>query len=333
MRKILMIFIPAMCLSKLSCAQLPDSMKVYIDSAFIILQHSLYSNRVNWETEKTAAYEAAGTITSKADLLPVITAVYKKLDDHHGWFQQYGDRIQLPWKDKREPTGAMRKAWANGPKVAAMMLGDIAYLRIPNMNVYTQAQIDYYANWLADSVRSLAAKNPKAWIIDLRVNGGGNIIPMMSGLASFFPEGILSHYLDKNNKAVSASAIRNKIFMHEDSLHANLKQALPKLDKQKVAILIGRGTGSSGEGVAYNFMNRKRTRSFGEASAGVANSTEGFLFNEEQSYFLLTTAKLGNRHKKPAPETLLPQVIVPVNDNFETPANDATVKAALKWLK
>ncbi|RYF87420.1 MAG: hypothetical protein EOO03_10660 [Chitinophagaceae bacterium] len=218
-------------------------------------------------------------------------------------------------------------------KVFAMMMGDIAYLRIPAMNVYTQQQIDYCANWLADSVRSMASNNPGGWIIDLRINGGGHIIPMMSGIASFFPEGTVSYYLDKNNQPVGHSAIKNKIYFQDDSLRASIKNALPDLSKARVAVLIGRGTGSSGEGVAFNFMNRKKTKLFGENSAGVANATEGFVFNNEQSYFLLTTSKLGNKNKKPAPETLKPHVQVPVQDDFETPPHDAAVKAALKWLK
>lgn len=314
-------------------AQLPDSLKTHIDSAFIIMQRSLYSNRVNWETEKAAAYTAAASAKNKKELFPVIAAVYKKLDDHHGWFQQYGDKIRLPWKDDRQPTEAMKNLWAKGPKVFGTMLGDIAYVRIPAMNVYTQQQIDYCANWLADTVRALAAKNPTGWIIDLRINGGGHIIPMMSGIASFFEEGLVSYYLDKNNQPVANAVIRNKVYIQEDSLRANLLSSLPGLLKKKVAVLIGRGTGSSGEGVAYNFMNRKRTKLFGENSAGVANSTEGFLFDNEQAYFLLTTSKLGNKKKKPAPETLRPDVYINADYNFEMPANDSAVKAAMRWLR
>ncbi len=333
MYKVILLLLPAICISNLSQAQLPDSLKTHIDSAFHFMQRSLYSKRVNWDAEKTAAYAAAATVANKEALFPIIANVYKKLDDHHGWFEQYNDKIRLPWKDSRQPTEAIKKEWAKGPKVAAFMIGNIAYLRIPGMHVYNQQQIDYCANWLADSVQSLAAKKPKGWIIDLRLNTGGNIVPMMSGIASFFPEGILSYYLDRNDKAVSEAVIKNKVYVQEDTIKANLKKALPDLSKQKVAVLIGRSTGSSGEGVAYNFMNRKNTRLFGENSAGVANATEGFLFNDQQSYFLLTTSQLGNKNKKPAPETLKPHVQVPVNDNFETPANDLTVKEALKWLK
>lgn len=332
-KKIVLFLLPAICAAFASNAQLPDSLKAHIDTAFSIMQRSLYSKNVNWKEEKAAAYIAAKGAVNKAALFPVIAEVYKKLDDHHGWFQQYEDKIRLPWKDSRQPTEAMKKAWAKGPGVEAKMIGSIAYLRIPAMNVYTQQQIDYCANWLADSVRSLAGRHPSAWIIDLRLNGGGHIIPMMSGIASFFKDGILSYYLDKNNRPVSHSVIRDKVYIQEDSLHANIKAALPDLSAARVAVLTGRGTGSSGEGVAYNFLNRKKTKLFGESTAGVANATEGFLFNNEQSYFLLTTSKLGNKNKKPAPETLQPHVKVTVNDDYELPENDATVQTALQWLR
>lgn len=331
--KIILLLLPAICVVKFSRAQLRDSLKAHIDTAFDIMQRSLYSDRVNWEAERIVAYATASSAKNKRELFPAIAKVYKKLDDHHGWFEQYDDKIRLPWKDTREASDAMKKEWAKGPKVIARMIGNIAYLRIPGMHVYSRQQIDQCANWLADSVRSLAAKKPKGWIIDLRLNTGGNIIPMMSGIASFFPEGILSYYLDKNNKALANSVIRNKIYVQDDTLKADLKNVLPGLSKEKVAVLIGRGTGSSGEGVAYNFMNRKKTKLLGENSAGVANATEGFVFNNDQSYFLITTSKLGNKNKKAAPETLKPDISVTLKDDFEKPENDDTVKAALAWLK
>lgn len=76
--------------------------------------------------------------------------------------------------------------------------------------------IDYCANWLADSIISLSKHKPTAWIIDLRLNSGGQTIPMMAALASFFEEGTISYYVDKTGKMVSKSVIRNQSYIQED---------------------------------------------------------------------------------------------------------------------
>lgn len=313
-------------------AQLPDSLKAHIDTAFSLMQRSLYSHRVNWKAEKAAAYKAAKNVATKEALFPVIAAVYKKLDDRHGWFEQYNDKLRLPPADVRQPSEAMAKEWSKGPKIVAAVINGVAYLRLPGMHVYTQQQIDYCANWLADSVRSLAAQKPRGWIVDLRLNTGGHILPMMAGLASFFDEGPLSYYLDKDGKAVSHAAIQNRNYVQEDSLWAKLKTLPPDLCGARVAVLIGRGTGSSAEGLAFNFKYRNNSRLFGENSAGAANATEGFLFNDKQSYFLLTTSALATRDKRALPATVEPDEVVVHNDRFESIDTDNAVAAALTWL-
>ncbi|HEX2608397.1 MAG TPA: S41 family peptidase [Flavisolibacter sp.] len=311
-----------------------DSIRAHIDTAIQILQqHSLYAGRVNWDSARAQAYRLSAAATNKEQTFPAIAHVYKQLNDHHGWFEQYNDKLRIP--DSTYPvrlSEGLKDEWAMGPKIKTAMLGRIAYLRMPSMPAYSQKQMDHYANWLLDSVISLNSRHPEAWIIDLRLNNGGNIVPMMSGFSGFFTDGVISYYLDKNNKPVSRSVISKGKFIQEDTIIANLKGAIPDLHKVKVAVLIGAGTGSSGEGVAANFQARKHSRLFGERSAGVANSTEGFLFNNNNSYFLITTSRLGDRHKEPLAESVFPDVMVLNNDAYSDLSQDNAVKAALAWL-
>lgn len=315
-------------------AQIADSLKIHLDEALSLMKnHSLYAQRVDWEKATIQAYDEARNAKNKEQLFSPIANVYKQLDDHHGWFQQYEDKIKLTDSSAiKRYTPELYAGWSKGPKVITAMIGNVAYVRIPGMNVYNQKQIDYCANWLLDSLGSLASKKPKSWIIDLRLNSGGNITPMMAPLAGFFNDGFLSCYLDRNNKPTETCEIRKGIF-YNDTVHANLKRLPENWQKSRVAILVGPGTASSGEGVAYNFKSRKNTKSFGQPTAGLANSTEGFLFNNKQSYFLLTTSALGNPKRKAQPEQFIPDVSVSGRESYDQPAEDAVVKKALEWLR
>ncbi|MFT3794385.1 S41 family peptidase [Flavobacterium sp.] len=332
MKKILLLL--CLTLAPFANAQIADSLQMHLDEALGIMKnHSLYARSINWEKATQQAYQEAQNAKNKAQLFSPIANVYRQLGDHHGWFQQYEDKIKLTDSSAiKRYTPELYAAWSKGPKVATAMIGNVAYVRIPGMNVYNQKQIDYCANWLIDSLGSLASKKPKSWIIDLRLNSGGNITPMMAPLAGFFNDGFLSCYLDRSNKATEICEIRKGIF-YNDTVHANLKRLPENFQRQKVAILVGPGTASSGEGVAYNFKSRKNTKSFGQPTAGLANSTEGFLFNEKQSYFLLTTSALGDQKRKPQPEQFTPDVLVNGNESFDHPADDASVKKALEWLR
>lgn len=333
MRKFLLLLIAALSLN-FSFAQLPDSIKAHIDTAISILQNnSLYTKRVNWKAVTQKAYSDAATAKNKEQTFTAIANAYKTLNDHHGLFAQYNDQIKIPDSASiKRTTKQMLDEWAKGPRIKAEMINGVAYLRVPGFHVYTQQQIDTYASWLSDSIISLAAKKPTAWVIDLRLNNGGNITALMGGFASFFKDGTLGYYLDNKGHATGKQLIKNGVF-YLDTARANLKNATPDLTKAKVAVLTGAGTASSGEGVAVFFKARKNTKLFGEQTGGFANSTEGFLFNDKESYFLITTSGLGSKNKKLLPAFVTPNVFVKNNDAFNDLNNDAAVQAAVKWLR
>jgi C-terminal processing protease CtpA/Prc len=200
-------------------------------------------------------------------------------------------------------------------------------------SAYRLSEIDKYANRIYDAVTELHKKNPKGWIIDLRLNAGGNIRPMLAGLSMFFKDGIVSYYIDRNGVATDETAFSNGDLTIAGIKQATIKDKVPWFKSNKVAILIGPGTASSGEGVAVIFKQRKKTKLFGEVSAGLANSTEGFVFNNNESYFLISTAYIAGKKKKSLAEFVQPDVSVKSNDAFNDLANDYVVKEAIKWLK
>lgn len=315
--------------------QAHDSVLNHIDTAISIMEkHSLYANRIAWEPIRMMAKAETKFSDDKASTFKIIASVFRQLKDYHGTFEQYDDKIKLTDTAKPDLLSAAIKAeWAKGPSIKTAMLGTSAYLRLPGMFAFNQTQIDSYANWLLDSVIALNSRTPKTWIIDLRMNTGGNILPMIAPMAGFFPDGILGYYLDKDNQPISTSLVENRAFLMDDSVHANLRDSVPDLQKPRVAILIGPGTASSGEALAVFFRGRKNTKLFGENSAGFANATEGFPFNHEKSYFLLTTARLGNNKKQPLPDLVKPDVQLVNNDAFGNLMQDTAVQAAMEWFK
>jgi hypothetical protein len=316
-------------------AQLPDSLRQHIDTAIEIMKtRSYYAAAVNWPAAKEKAYSLAAGAGNKAQLFPAIAGVFTQLGDHHGMFAQYDDMVRnTDSASVKRLTTAIKEEWSKGPVIKAEMLGDIAYLRLPGMPATSQKNIDFYANWLADSVRSLAGREPCAWIIDLRMNTGGNILPMMQGLAGFFPDGLLSWSLNNQGATTGSSVIRNNIFYLDDSLKANLRQPVPVLHHARVALIIGAGTASSAEAVAHYFRNRKNTKLFGEASCGLANFTEGFVFDNNNAYLLLVTSAITNPDKQLLPHIVTPHIHVTNNDHFTSLRTDNAIIAACKWIK
>jgi carboxyl-terminal processing protease len=97
-------------------------------------------------------------------------------------------------------------------------------------------------------------------------------------------------------------SLEDYAFKINDTMAAKAQRPAPPLQNQKVAVLTGPGTASSAEALAAMFQEREHTVLMGTTTAGMANATNGFVFNREDAYFLISVASLGNKNKEPLPE-------------------------------
>ncbi len=336
LKKYFVILVISVCLQPLVAkAQMADSIKNYIDSAIGILQqNSIYAARVNWPAMKEAVHQKAAGAKTKAETFGALTLAFTALGDKHAAYYHYDDMFRLPdtLLDNRYDD-SIKAAWKRGPGLFEQMIGDFAYINVPFMGVTKQEDIDRNANWLYEAVSKLAANGPKGWIIDLRRNAGGNIRPMMAGLAMFFNDGVLGYCIDRDGKASDETAVKEGHFLIDGAIQAAIHNKIVGVQHAKVAVLVGPGTASSGEGVAAIFKQRQHTMLFGEATAGRGNATEGFVFNNDQSYFLISTAYLGDKNKKALPEYVVPHEIINANNAFSSLHADHVVRAVINWLQ
>lgn len=315
-------------------AQMPDSVRLHIDSCLAILkEHSLYTGRVNWQKTGAEVFEKAKAAKTKAETFEALKVAFDALNDKHAAYYQYesaykADNIAL----MNRYSDSVRAAWARGPRIDGRMIGDVAYFAVPFMGVNTQERIDQYANWLYAEVARLQLQNPKGWIIDLRLNGGGNIRPMLAGLAPFFGEGVVSYYIGKDGMVSDEASFSQGNFLIDGRIQAIIKNKISGFPEAKVAVLTGPGTASSGEITAAIFSGRPNTELLGDSTAGLANATSGFLFNDDNTYFLISTARIANQHKILFPETIEPGLYMQGNDAFNDIRRDTLVKKAIAWL-
>ncbi len=321
--------------STIARGQLPDAVKNHIDSSLLILKnHSLYSNKIEWSKVEKEIYEKAKSAATPSETFEALRIAFDALGDKHAAYYQFEDEYKIENTElQNRYSDSIKAAWAKGPRIHTQIIDGFAYISIPFLRAGKQGDIDKYANWIYNEIDKLNHKNPQGWIIDLRLNGGGNIRPMLAGLAPFFDDGIVSYYIDKDGNAMDEAAFKEGDFTINGVIQAKIDTKIKSLSTAKIAVIIGPGTASSGEGVAVVFAQRPDTKLFGEQTAGLANSTNGFVFNNEDSYFLLSTAYIGDKNKKALPESVTPDVIVKGNDAFYDLSNDVVVNTAIEWLK
>lgn len=336
-RKFLVTLLLAGC-SKLMMAQPPDSVKAYLDTALHLMEtKSLNARPLEWSAIRDTVYQMARHATTYNDAFPALKYAFQQLKDYHGMvagadsFYRYPPPVDF---DKVLCEG-IKKEFLKGPRIVTAFLdGSIAYLRVPGMNVTQQADIDDRANKLRDSLCLLLSRQPRGIIIDLRMNSGGNAVPMVSGLGPLFTQKILGYGVTREGSMLDPVQLQDGILTDEKGRKLTaIRNACAAGKTIPIAVLIGPSTVSSGEILAVYLRQQSNVKVFGEPTPGFCNATEGFLFSNNQGYLLLSVNKIADARKRVYEEMLVrPDVYIKSDDHYDNLQADPTVVAALDWL-
>lgn len=226
----------------------------------------------------------------------------------------------------RIPTVPEGKALDNG----------IAYLLLPGCAAPDADGLRRYALAAAKEIHRLSAARPAGWIIDLRLNGGGNVWPMLLGVRSFFGDGPTMTMLNAGKVQARYGVDARSAWIDwgngpEEQLAWEAGQMPPEipLNEGPVAVLLGSWTLSSGEAMALCFASRPRTRTFGEKTGGLTTITTSFPLSDGSS-LNLAIAAMGDASGAPSPGGVLPMETVTFGDWPE--ADDPAARAAAAWI-
>jgi carboxyl-terminal processing protease len=132
-------------------------------------------------------------------------------------------------------------------------------------------------------------------VIDVGANGGGNMWPMMGGIAPLYDDGLLLTFAAR---AVPSTRVK----VRGGRLHLG-DEAFPRVDDlpplatrpRFIALVVGRRTASSGEILALGFRHQANVRVFGAATAGATTANSTFPL-ANGGLLALTTAQLQDRN-------------------------------------
>jgi len=166
-------------------------------------------------------------------------------------------------------------------------------------------------------------KDSKGIIIDLRnTNSGGN---------TYVARGIMGRFINKN-LAYQKHAFTENYSGNMPVKRSWIETVSPRGTQYKgpVVILVGRWTGSMGEGMAIGFDAMGRAEIIGSKMSRLAGSVQGFPFNNSHFGFLLSTEELFHINGI-AREKYIPANFVQSNDNtkdlvFQTAVNSIAAK-------
>jgi carboxyl-terminal processing protease len=325
--------------------------QAYLDSAITVAQSvAFYRRRVDWPAVRATARTMAAGATTFAGTYPAIRYALAALGDRHSF-------LQPPVAGDGSPDVAAGAAGGPSSGAAAppsdslearVLGGRYGYVRVPTFappagSPDAAARSTALADTLQALVRAVdaqggaqgGAQGPCAWIVDLRHNRGGNMWPMLVGVAPILGDGPYGSFVDANGGVLTwyyeagAAGTMNAAGARGIAARMSRPPYVLRRPNPPVAVLTDSLTASSGEAIAVAFRGRPATRSFGGATTGVPTANAGYRM-PDNAFLLIMVSLDADRTGRQYDARIPPDVPVP---QTARPAwDDATVSEATAWL-
>jgi len=332
MKRILQILIVSLLFSAYVSAQ--GAATEYHPIVLKAKETSLYSEMVDWPEVNSKFIALTKGKEGIDGLKEGLQYLINSLGDKHGSFRSAKDySIIVSYtgevKEKRNTDSNFHNTVINdvSSKFSYQLLENgVGYLRVVGIG---PGNVKEQADFIRAGLIDLRENGADKWIVDLRYNGGGNMEPMISGLAPLIGEGFIGGAINNRNE-IREYHILDTELTNYGRLVCEMDNT-PNIDaSEKVAVLVSRYTASSGEMVAVAFKGRQNTRFIGEATAGLTTGNGYDVINEELALVISQDVFIDRNKNKYEDK-------VGVDENIEfqhnlTIENDEQISAALAWL-
>ncbi|UHQ24492.1 S41 family peptidase [Lysobacter sp. 5GHs7-4] len=274
-------------------AQAAESLSMVIATA---KERAYRSSRVDWPQVETQAAAVERSEGEDAAIAYVVSA----LGDRHTFYRS---------ANQTRPPAAGSAAAAAVPAIAVELPArqGIPVLRINAWSGNAQEQRAAAVSVRESLIRSLQVSDC-GLILDFSSNTGGNMWPMLIGLAPLLSEGQVGAFRDAKGGEI---VIENRGgIIHYDGgahfLNQVLSQLPPRLPKS-IAFVIGKHSASSGEITPIMFRGQANVRFFGTETAGYSTSNATIRL-PNGGLLLLTTSATLDRNGRAYEQELVPDV-------------------------
>jgi len=267
-----------------------------------MMENSIHKDSIDWVKFRSDVIKRGKGAKNIRETYPAIRFALKQLGDHHSRFWEPGE------------LGTRLSADQPIPKIKSELInGNIGYIQIPGfMGINSRAQ--EFAQQIQDKIKELDKNNIQFWIVDLTYNNGGTVLPMLLGLGPILGEGVAGFLVNSEN-FYSKWAYSNGIAVYDDSTY-QMKLANPyrlRNEIQRIAVIIGRKTGSGGEAIAVSFKGTKNSCFIGQPTSGASTGTLVYELNDG-AVILFANSNFADRNKNIYGGPIQPDISVPLID-------------------
>ena len=176
--------------------------------------------------------------------------------------------------------------------VATVGDGDIAHLVINAWSGGSDA-ITAASRSVREALNTALSNERCGLVLDVSSNSGGNMWPMMGGIAPLYDEGTLLTFEDRSG-AVQVVNVRDGALRMNHSIFPAVALEPVSERPAHIAVIIGPRTASSGEILALAFRGQANIRFFGQPTAGATTGNRSIRLSNG-GLLALTTSRIRDR--------------------------------------
>ncbi len=220
----------------------------------------------------------------------------------------------------------------NPPPRGQRLANGLGYLALPEFGSTDNAVRDGYATLIQQLIRSVDQVSTCGWVVDLRLERGGDSWVMLAGVGPILGEGEVGSFVDADGKQSpwfyrNGQALRGQaVLAHVDAAY-HLKRPMPP-----VAVLTSQFTASAGEAIVVAFRGRPHTSSFGAVTAGVPTGNAPKMLSDG-ALLVVTAAFDADRTGRTYDSPILPNQLVGADWTQLDTEKDPVLQAATAWLR
>ncbi len=197
---------------------------------------------------------------------------------------------------------------------------DIGYIEVSR---YVSAADDDdadFVRYIRHQINTQSKRDIKGWIVDLSDNTGGNMWPMLSGVAPLLGDGVHGYFGHSDGSKSSWSTKNGSGFIN-DQLMIEFSDDTAINTQLPIAVISSQITSSSGEAILLSFKGKKNVKTFGNDSCGMSTANKPFALSNGGT-LIVTTSTMMDSFANPYGEA------IEVDIETETP-----FKAATEWIR
>lgn len=281
---------------------------------------ALNGDQPDWPAVEREAYARLEAMPGEDGRTAAIRFVLASLKERHSVYYPPRAAPATNTGAPRPPTLSAVPATTTPIAVAHADEGTIGRLTINSWSGSGEDKMAVAAQAVRSALNDVLSDARCGVIIDVASNTGGNMWPMMSGIAPLYDEGVLESFEGRDGSRYPIQRRGDRVLSGDV---ARVEVDLAPLPRQPshIAVILGPKTMSSGEILAIGFKGQRNVRFFGRPSGGFTTSNNSYPL-QNGGMLALTTARILDRDGAVQHGPVLPD---------ET--TDQPLDAARAWLQ